>query len=175
MKEIYIILTYTGTVLSKLIRIATKDEFSHVSISLDQNLSEMYSFGRINPYNPFFGGFVHESPLNGTFKRFEKTTYSKIYTLKVNDEQYKILQERLNKMWMNNKIYKFNILGLIGAKFRYKVTRKNSYYCAEFIKQLMDEALINNNLPQVAKPDDFKNIKDINLCYCGMLKDYDLN
>lgn len=172
MKKIYFILTYTGTVLSKVIKFTTKDEFSHVSISLDHDLKQMYSFGRLNPYNPFFGGFVHESPLNGTFKRFENTTISKIYALNITDDQYEILKEKLELMCKHNKIYKFNILGLIGAKFRYKIKRKNSYYCAEFIKDIMDESYIKNNLPKVAKPDDFKNIENINLCYSGMLKDF---
>ena len=60
MKKIYIILTHTGTVLSRIIKIYTKDEFSHVSIALDKDLKQMYSFGRLNPYNPFIGGFIHE-------------------------------------------------------------------------------------------------------------------
>ena len=51
MKNIYLILTYTGTVLSKIIKNYTKDEVSHVSISLDVELKQMYSFARLNPYN----------------------------------------------------------------------------------------------------------------------------
>ncbi len=58
MKKIYIVLTHTGTTLSKIIKTYTKDEFSHVSISLDLELKKMYSFGRLNPYNPFWDGFV---------------------------------------------------------------------------------------------------------------------
>ena len=57
---IYIVLSHTGTVLSRLIKTFTRAEYSHVSISLDKNLEKMYSFGRINPYNPFYAGFVHE-------------------------------------------------------------------------------------------------------------------
>ena len=48
MKKIYIILTHTGTMLSKIIKKYTKDEFSHVSIALDKELNRMYSFGRLN-------------------------------------------------------------------------------------------------------------------------------
>ena len=70
MSKIYVVLTYTGTVLSRFVKLFTKGEYSHVSISLDENLEEMYSFGRINPYIPFWGGFVQESPHYGTFKRF---------------------------------------------------------------------------------------------------------
>ena len=68
--KIYIVLTYTGTVLSKIIKLYTHCEFSHVSISLDKNLEHMYSFGRLNPYNPFKGGFVQEPVDKGTFRRF---------------------------------------------------------------------------------------------------------
>ena len=60
MKRIYIILTYSGTVLSRIVKAYTGAEYSHVSIGLDENLTKMYSFGRLNPYNPFIGGFVHE-------------------------------------------------------------------------------------------------------------------
>ena len=42
--KIYIILTYTGTILSKIIKIFTRDEFAHVSISLDVNLKEIQLF-----------------------------------------------------------------------------------------------------------------------------------
>lgn len=53
MRKVYIVLTHTGTLLSKIIKNFTKDEFSHSSIALDVELKQMYSFGRLNPYNPF--------------------------------------------------------------------------------------------------------------------------
>lgn len=172
MKKIYLILTFTGTMLSRFIRLTTKDEFAHVSLSLDEELKEMYSFGRLNPYNPFFGGFVHESIENGTFKRFENTTVTNIYTLEVTDYQYKKLKKILEMMSKSKRKYKFNILGLVLAKFRYKRTKVDTYYCAEFVKKIMDESEIENNLPEVVKPEDFKYIDNINLHYSGMLKDY---
>lgn len=84
MKKIYIVLTYTGTILSKIIKLYTKKEYSHVSIALDQDLKYMYSFGRLNPYNAFIGGFVHEEIDKGTFKRF-KNTKSLVYDINVTD------------------------------------------------------------------------------------------
>ena len=48
------------TILSRIVKCYTRKEYSHVSIALDENLEEMYSFGRINPYVAFIGGFVHE-------------------------------------------------------------------------------------------------------------------
>ena len=86
-QKIYIVLTYTGTILSKAVKVYTRKKYSHISIALDKELKEMYSFGRLNPYNPFIGGFVHESINSGTFKRFKNTT-TRIYSLNVSDKQY---------------------------------------------------------------------------------------
>ena len=99
MKKVYIILTYTGTILSKIIKYYTGNEFSHVSIALDSQLRKMYSFGRLNPYNPFWGGFVHEGINIGTFKRFSRTK-ARVYSLEINDEQYekgKVEAENMNR------------------------------------------------------------------------------
>ena len=97
MKKIYFVLTHTGTVLSKIIKNYTKDEFSHVSISLDKELNKMYSFGRINPYNPLWGGFVHEYIDKGTFKRFYKTK-TKIFSLEITEKQYLDLEKIIYDM-----------------------------------------------------------------------------
>ena len=86
MKKIYIILTHSGSLLSKAIKTVKKYEYTHVSIALDKELHQMYSFGRLYPYNAFIGGFVQESPNYGTFKRFSKTK-TKILCLNVTNEQ----------------------------------------------------------------------------------------
>jgi len=84
--KIYIVVTHTGSSLSKLIKYYSNSEFSHVSISLDEDLDKMYSFGRLNPYNPFWGGFVHEEIDNGTFKRFDETP-AKVYEISINKKK----------------------------------------------------------------------------------------
>ena len=42
-RVVYIVLTHTGTIPSRLIRIFTRYEYTHVSISLDRNLEHLYS------------------------------------------------------------------------------------------------------------------------------------
>lgn len=171
MKKIYIILTYTGTVLSKIIKSYTKNEFSHVSISLDKELNRMYSFGRLKPKNPFIGGFVHEGINHGTFKRFKKTK-SAIYSLVITDEQYKKIEEIINQINENKEMYKFNIIGLFAVAIHKKITFKKSFYCAEFVKYILDQAKIDLSLPDMIKPEDFKYIDSMRLVYKGKLKEY---
>ena len=73
-KQIFIVITQTGTMLSRILKRITGAEYNHASLSLSQDLTRMYSFGRMHPYNPFWGGFVIESPHAGTFRRFSDTT-----------------------------------------------------------------------------------------------------
>lgn len=171
MKKIYIILTHTGTALSKLIKGYTKDEFSHVSIALDIELKEMYSFGRLNPNNPFWGGFVHEYIDKGTFKRFYKTR-AKVYSLEVTEEQYKSIKSNIDQIKNNKEDYKFNIIWLFAAGFHKKIEKEKSFYCAEFVKYVMEKADIKTDLPDIVKPEDFKNIKELQEIYGGLLRKY---
>lgn len=171
MKKIYIILTYTGTILSKIIKSYTGDEFSHVSIALDPQLRKMYSFGRLNPYNPFWGGFVHERINSGTFKRFSKTR-ARVYSLEIYDEQYEKLKYTIFCIKKLRRYYKFNILGLFAVGFKIKIRADKSFYCAEFVKHVLEEAKIETKLPELIKPEDFKQIKNLKLEYDGLLKFY---
>ena len=171
MKKIYIILTHTGTLLSKIIRKWTKDEFTHVSIALDEDLNQMYSFGRLHPYNPFWGGFVKEGIHTGTFKRFKKTE-AFIYSLDITQEQYIMIKNEIKRIEEHKAEYYFNILGLLAVGFHKKIQPKHSFYCAEFVKYVMDRANINTNLPEVAKPEDFKKIEGVQEIYAGLLRKY---
>lgn len=169
MKKIYLVLSFSGTWLSRVIKAYTRKEFSHVSISLDEGLGEMYSFGRVNAYNPFIGGFVHESIDKGTFKRF-KNTKSKIYSYIISDEQYDSLKKIIERI--KEKNYSYNFIGVLGVPFKIRVRRKKHFYCAEFVKYLFDEAKIEANLPEIIKPEDFCNLKNSEVVYAGFLRNY---
>lgn len=171
MKRIYLILTYSGTILSRIIKIYTRDEFAHVSISLDEELNQMYSFGRLNPYNPFIGSFVHEGINIGTFKRFRKTQTA-VYSIMISDEQYKKIKETIKLIRECPIAYKFNIIGLFGAGFNIRIHMRHSFYCAEFVKYLLEKARVKNNLPEIIKPEDFKRLDNIRLEYEGSLCEY---
>lgn len=172
-KNIYIVLTYTGTVLSKIIKYYTTAEYSHVSIALDKELEEIYSFGRLNPYNPFIGGFVKEGIERGTFKRF-KNTKALVYAVPVTEEQYEIIENTIKHFKANKDEYKFNVVGLFAIGLNIRYTKENSFYCAEFVKHVIDKANLEFELPEMIKPDDFKALTDLEITYKGKLRNYKL-
>ena len=173
MKKIYIVLTHTGTTLSAIIKYYTKAEFTHVSIALDSELKQMYSFGRVKPYNPFWGSFVHEEISKGTFKRF-KNTRTKIYSVFITDEQYEKAKKIITYFYDNRQKYRFNFVGLACVSIHKKIKRKNKFYCAEFVKHILKVIGVSeaNNLPELIKPEDFLLIDGLKLQYTGLLKNY---
>ena len=103
-KQIYIVISQTGTLLSRILKYITGAEYNHASISLSKDLDTMYSFGRRYPYNPFWGGFVIESPHTGTFKRFSNTK-AMILSMNIREDQYAELRNVLERMWKRRKKY----------------------------------------------------------------------
>ena len=172
MQKVYIVLTHTGTLLSNFIKLYTKNDYSHVSLAFDENLNEMYSFGRLHAYNAFIGGFVREYLTKGTFKRF-KNTVTAVYELVITDEQYFKIRQFVSKMYKKRKEYKFNFIGVFCVMFNKKVKREKALYCAEFVKYALNSGDLKlDYLPEIIKPEDFNKVKDTKLIYKGKLSDF---
>ena len=170
-KKIYIILTMTGTMVSRIVKVYTRKKYGHVSISLDKKLKNMYSFGRLKATNPFVGGFVHESKNQGTFYRFKDTTAT-IYSLEIEDEKYEKLEKEIEYFKKTRREYGFNAIGLFAVAAHLKIKRKNKYYCAEFVQELLERAGVHNEFPNIIKPEDFLKIPGLKKVYDGYLRDY---
>lgn len=173
---IYILLTHSGSLLSKCINVYTKEPYTHVSIALDINLNELYSFGRINPSNPIFAGFVKEDIINGTYARFPETR-CRLYSLKVNDIQYRRLKKELNKFKINRDKYGYNLLGLFGVMLNLPIKRRYNYFCSQFVATLLNNSgiCLFDKHPALVSPRDFRKCKELNLVYEGRLKRYSYN
>ena len=171
MTEVYIVLMHTGTSISRLIRWRTKKPWSHASISLDRQLTRMYSFGRYYPYFAFWGGFIKEEIDRGTFKRFANTQAA-VYALPVTVAQYQALETEIAQMLTCQKHYKYNIIGLCAASLQWSVKRRHKFYCSEFIRYLLDKTGISHDLPEVTTPTDLLTLPGLTLLYCGKLRDY---
>lgn len=172
-RYVYIVISQTGTILSRILKVFTRREYNHASISFKDDLSVMYSFGRKNPYNPFLGRFVVESPDFGTFKRFANT---KILLLKVymGEEEYQRLSSLLSSMLENPNNYKYNYLGLYFAAIKICHKSPNRYYCSEFVKDLLVRSDVNgaSELENIVHPMHFIGLPDAKEVYCGKLRDY---
>ena len=172
-KSIYVVLSQTGTLFSKVLKFFTHAEYNHASISLTPTLDKMYSFGRLNPYNPFVGGFVEEGKNKGTFRRFHKTK-ALVIEFKVNDEKFNAVQYFIQYFKRHEKDFHYNYLGVLFACFKKYHKSNKRFYCSEFVKTCLETFEIENadELPQIVKPIDFLKLTNKNIVFKGILKNY---
>ncbi len=172
-QHIYIVISQTGTLLSRLLKFVTKAEYNHASISLVPDLATMYSFGRKNPYNPFWAGFVTESARFGTFKRFSKTRVV-VLDIAVSEDQYQSIQRRINTMMVLKQHYHYNYLGLWLAGLRICYRKKRCFYCSEFVKDILEKQDIHGvrQLDSIVQPIHFLSLPTAQQIYAGLLRDY---
>lgn len=171
---LYIVLTRTNTVMSKLIGIFKNDEYTHAAISLDKGLNHMYSFGRRDTYNPFIGRFKKEDINQGIYKRC-KTLPGAIIEIEVSKQQYENAKVLLNNFISNSDNYKYNYKGLVHSLLNKEVCTDNRFLCSEFVYYILNESgvadfKISRNL---VRPQNLINIEG-NIIYKGNLKEMNL-
>lgn len=173
-RSVYILLTNTGTLFTRMIRVYTRAPYNHASISFDRELTELYSFGRKNPYNPIDGGFVREDIRTGTFSRYPNTTCV-IYELKVSEREVEKMKRVLNVFIRSREKYLYNLLGIVGVAFKEPVEFSNSYFCSQFVAEILHRSGIKiwNKLPALVTPDDFRQSERMMLVYEGRLSEYE--
>lgn len=166
-RKIYILLTDTGTLFTRLIKFYTKSPLNHASIAFDIKLKDLYSFGRKKPHNPFNGGFVRENIENHLFKRATCEVYSCLIT----ETEYQSLSETIQRIKINETHYKYNLLGLFGIILNKEVKRKNAYFCSQFVTTLLSQngIILTDKSPGLSTPQDIRNSDRITLEYRGEL------
>lgn len=169
MKRIYIVLSYTGSLPSQLIKFATKKHYTHVSLSLNKELTQMYSFGRKYLRFPVPGGFVKEDVTQGLYAR-EKACIV-VQEISVNEEQYNKLINILSSFQGNSVYYDYK--GAIGIYFNKDLFGEYGYVCSSFVNQVLNMIGIKtkkNNWE--IEPEDFLYLENTLLIYEGNASNY---
>ncbi|WP_341280802.1 hypothetical protein [Paenibacillus sp. FSL H8-0537] len=169
-KEIYVLLTDTGTVLTKIIRSFTKDPLNHASLAFDSDLREVYSFGRKNPNNPFFGGFVREDVTSTFFGE----SMCALYRCTVSPVVYDNLRNQVQHFEQNQDLYSYNLVGMLGVVFNIEWERKHSYFCSQFVATMFQRSgmILIDKSPLLVTPGDLQHTPTLELVYHGYLNSY---
>lgn len=169
-KTVYLLFTDTGSLLTKMIKLYTKQPLNHVSISFDRDLNEVYSFGRKRQWNPLIGGFVREDVRKGIFKGVDCA----IYSCEVTEEEFNRMQEMVACLNKYKDYYRYNFIGLFAVALNIQLKRKNAYFCSQFVAdvlQLMRQNPITKP-SNLVRPQDIMEIPSLTLIYKGKLSTY---
>ena len=172
MKNIYIILTQSGTIISRVLKIFTREEFNHASICIDNDFSKFYSFGRLKLNNPLIGGFVIENAFTHVLGKF-KNVPCMILEKEVSDEQYETICENINNFVSNPKKYKYDFANLFLAQTPFTAKHENRYFCSEFVAFMLSTIDISlpNQLEKI-RPFELSKVDDAKVIYKGELKNW---
>lgn len=173
MKNIYIILSQTGTIVSTIIRRYTHDPYNHASIAFDRSLEVMYSFGRKRRYNVLNNGFIEENFSKGLFAVFPN---AKCLVLEINvtDEQYQTMLESVNSFLRRKEMYRYNIVGLLGYLIGVGLAPRDQFFCSQFVAYVLGRTEVWRGIPELTKPMDFLEIIEKSIVFEGSIRDYRL-
>ncbi len=134
-KYIYVVFASTPYRMGVLIRKLSGNFYNHVSIAMDENLEQMYSFARRNYHYPLYGGFVRES--HARYHANGKSAQIKVCRLPVSEEQHRVLTEKMQRMYENRYHFLYNHLSIFGTPFRRTIPVKDAYICIEFAVHIL--------------------------------------
>lgn len=169
-RTVYLLFTDTGSYLSRLIHLYTKEPLNHVSIALDRELTEVYSFGRKQPNNPFVGGFVKED----ISTPYLNNALCEIYALHVTEQEFECIQKMIRSIEVDKDKYRYNFVGLFGVMLKIKVSRRAAYFCSQFVATVLQN-ISNFTLdkqPCFTTPEDIRSSPELEIIYEGTLMHY---
>ncbi|MBU3144033.1 hypothetical protein [Clostridium sp. CF012] len=172
-KYIYVVISRTPTFTGKMVRKFLKAKYNHASISLDENLSQMYSFCRFSISNPLVGGILRESAFTLTLG-IDEDVPIKVYRLPVTMEKYQLISEFIYNTYNDGERYYYNFLQAIGIISNKKHTIYKTYICSEFVIEALKKGGIqlSSSKSYQITPMDICGLIGQFICYSGNLKDY---
>jgi hypothetical protein len=172
MPHIYIVLTQTGTNVSRAIKLFTRCPYNHSSLTDDAGLNEMFSFCRNYRRFPLPASFNKETVGNGTLGLFKQIP-CEIYEIELTDEQYAQYKSIISHFIENRSKYEYNLLGLWTIPFKKNFPRKNKYVCSQFVAYVLSQLEIKLNKEIfLNSPEDLRYISCAKLVYSGELNRY---
>lgn len=132
-QHVYIVFSSTPYLVGKVIRGFTREQYNHVSISLDRELTQMYSFARRFYRTPFYGGFVKESRARYHLKGVPARI--RICRLPVSRQAYEALAARLADMYRRREQLLYNHLSVLTVPFHRLLPIRDACICSEFVAQ----------------------------------------
>jgi hypothetical protein len=165
----YILLTHRRSLPSTLVKMWTRDRYTHVSVALDDPLCA-YSFGRKSKLNFFNGGFVKEDLLSMENKEMQVM----ILRLPMTKETYHKAQITLAHFQNFCACYHYNFSGIVGFMLHREMNGNNAYFCSQFVSMLLQTsgACSFDKPACFVKPADFLDLKQAEVIFEGALSHY---
>jgi len=172
-RAVFVVLTDTGTWLSRLIGFYTGQRLNHASLAFDEDLGEVYSFGRKNPANPFIAGFVREDMHGDWFLRRRDVSCA-VFRCDVSDAQLRRIRQYVRQLYERRDKLTYNLLGLVFVAAGIRFERRNAFFCSQFVASALavGGVRLTDKPPCLTTPPDLAASGRLRPVFRGTLRQY---
>lgn len=173
LQPVFIITTFTYTAFGKLITKFTGGKYSHAALSLDPDLSRLYSF------NADQHGFSLES-----IERYLKTneqakdSIMAVYCVFVKKPDLENIKNTINKFLLTQFDTAYSFLNILTYAINKPLERPNSMICSQFVDFILKSigVDITHKASSLVSPNDYNKIDNpkVYKIYEGFMKDYNV-
>ncbi len=170
MKIIYILLTRSTTLLSRVIGAVTGAEYTHASIAFDSRLDTLCSFTRLRPGRALPAGLAGESLTAGYLGRHGNMACM-LLAVYVSETCYLEAQSIVTDMLARSDKLRYSVRGLIQCRRGVIEKRKDYFFCSQFVAEVLQrsEAVVLPKPPSLMQPIDYLAIRQLQPCFCGTI------
>jgi len=162
MNYIYVVFISTNTAMGKMIRLFTRNRYSHVTVAFERDLNRMYSFARYYINSPILGGFVTERP--GRYLYGEQDAPVKICEVPVEFGEYERIRKEVDFFQRNREEMIYNTANAVLSLLGKRLTAKNMFTCLEFTTHLL-------RYPNMSEIRELERRLEKYVVYTGSLRD----
>ena len=135
-RYIYVVLSQTPTKFGSMIRRRTKTKYSHISISFDEKLIELYSFGRAQHEIPMKAGLVKEFRERFSLNKVDYVP-CKIYKIPVTQLDYARGFEMIKEIKNDTDGYIYNLFSVLTYPMFHGIATYKAFTCVEFTAYML--------------------------------------
>ena len=137
-KPIHVVIVKGDSPFSDVISKATKSQFSHSAICIDNNFNNLYSFNLMNGVNKT-GGFSIEA-----VDKYPKDNRLAVFSFFVKKDDYDKIVERVKMLANNIDKTAYSVANILTMPFkRINLNMDNSMICSQFVDSLLKMANID--------------------------------
>lgn len=167
-RDLFILLTDTGTVFSKVAKVVTKQPYNHVSLAFDESLETLWTYCITNR-NGLQGGLETE-----TLKDLSGSRFS-LYAITVTEEIYQSVKDKVETMAKDIPGTGYNHLGLLNAIFQREIFNNEStsrLFCSQFVVEILKTSGVElfKKKSSLIRPYDFAKSKLMRFVRRGTLR-----